>query len=327
MTSNKLPEGDAAFRRTELKGSAIEPTYAGARSFMRRKYTRDLTGVDIAVTGIPFDQAVSNRPGTRFGPEAIRKASADSAWGPLWPWMFDPCETLSIIDYGDCYFDWGRKEDVPAAIQEHVAGILKGGASTLCLGGDHFVSYPILKAHAEAHGGPLSLIQFDAHRDVEPEEGGRIDHGTMFNLAIQEGLIDPENSIQIGIRTTFTGEHTYGMKIIYADQAHAMTADEIAQEIENTVGGRKAYLTFDIDCLDPACAPGTGTPVVGGLSTHQALSILRELKQIDFSGMDVVEVSPPFDHGNITAIAGAEIAQDLVALWAFRHRLGHGDKT
>ena len=150
MTSDSIPQGDAAFRRTELKGSAIEPTYAGARSFMRRKYTRDLTGVDIAVTGIPFDQAVSNRPGTRFGPEAIRKASADHAWGPIWPWMFDPCETLSIVDYGDCYFDWGSKEDVPAAIQDHVAEILAGGASSLCLGGDHFVSYPILKAHAEA---------------------------------------------------------------------------------------------------------------------------------------------------------------------------------
>lgn len=318
MTSDTLPLGDAAFRRTELRGSAIEPTYAGARSFMRRKYSRDLNSVDIAVTGVPFDQAVSNRPGTRFGPEAIRKASADHAWGPLWPWMFDPCETLSIVDYGDCYFDWGRKEDAPGAIQDHVAEILAGGASSLCLGGDHFVSYPILKAHAEAHGGPLSLIQFDAHRDVEPEEGGRIDHGTMFNLAIRDGIIDPESSIQIGIRTTFTGEHTYGMKIIYADQAHAMSPAEIAKEIEKTVGTRKAYLTFDIDCLDPAYAPGTGTPVVGGLSTHQALSILRELKQIDFSGMDVVEVSPPYDHSEITALAASAVAVEYLCLRAWQ---------
>jgi agmatinase len=163
------PPGDAAFLRSDLKGTVVEATYAGALSFMRRKYTRDLSGVDIAVTGIPFDQAVTNRPGTRFGPQAVRAASAHFAWGPYWPWNFDPFDTLAVVDYGDCFFDWGRKEDVPDAIRRHVAGILAAGASSLVIGGDHFTTYPVLKAHAERHG-PLALVQFDAHRDVEPDQ-------------------------------------------------------------------------------------------------------------------------------------------------------------
>jgi agmatinase len=319
MTNDDLPIGDAAFRRTRLKGSVVEATYAGAQSFMRRKYTRDLTGVDIAVTGIPFDQSVTNRPGTRFGPEAVRKASAQYAWGPYWPWMFDPFDTLSVVDYGDCFFDWGDQPKVTQTIEDHIAGIIAGGASTLAIGGDHYTTYPVLRAYARVHG-PLSLIQFDAHRDVEPEEGGRIDHGTMFNIAIQEGIIDPRRSVQVGIRTTYEGEHTYGMKIIYADEVHETSPSEIAAKITEVVGGNKAYLTFDIDCLDPAFAPGTGTPVPGGLSSHQAMSILRKLTQIDFAGMDVVEVSPPFDHAEITALAAAGLAMEYLCLRA--HQAG-----
>jgi agmatinase len=320
MTDDKLARrlpGDAAFRRTDLAGTEIEPSYAGALSFMRRKYSRDLEGVDIAVTGIPFDQAASNRPGTRFGPEAIRKASAQLAWGPLWPWFFDPFDTLAAVDYGDCYFDWGRKEDAAKRITEHAASIIAEGASLVAFGGDHFVTYPLLKAHADGHG-PLSLIHFDAHRDVEPDEGGRVDHGTMFNLAARDGIIDPERSIQIGIRTTYDGERTYGFKIVYADEVHASEPASIARTIAAAVGTHPAYLTFDIDCLDPAFAPGTGTPVPGGLSSHQALSILRGLKDVDFIGMDVVEVSPPYDHAEITALAAASIAIEYICLRAWR---------
>lgn len=317
MTDTDTP-GDAAFRRKDLKGTTIEATYAGALSFMRRKYTRDLAGVDIAVTGVPFDQAVTNRPGTRFGPQGVRAASAHFAWGPYWPWNFDPFDTLSVVDYGDCFFDWGRKEDAPAAIEAHISGILDSGASSLVIGGDHFITYPVLRAHAKKHGGPLALIHFDAHRDVEPDEGGRIDHGTMFNLAIREGVIDPKHSIQVGIRTTFHGEEGYGMTILHADRVHDMTADEVAAEIARVVSGRKAYLTFDIDCLDPAYAPGTGTPVPGGLTSHQAMSILRRLKDIDFSGMDLVEVSPPYDRAETTALAGCAMLLEYLCLRAWQ---------
>ena len=148
--------GDEAFRREDLRGTRWEATYAGALSFMRRKYTRDLTGVDVAITGVPFDLSVSNRPGTRFGPEAIRRASAQHSWGPVWPWCFDPFDWLAAVDYGDCAFDWGAPMDIPAAIQAHIAAIIATGAATLTLGGDHFTTYPTLRAYA-AKFGPLAL--------------------------------------------------------------------------------------------------------------------------------------------------------------------------
>ncbi|MBM3519234.1 MAG: agmatinase [Alphaproteobacteria bacterium] len=306
---------DQAFRRTDLKGTWLEPSYSGVQSFMRRKYTRDLTGVDFAITGIPLDQSVSNRPGTRFGPADIRRSSAQLAWGPIWPWMFDPFDTLAVVDYGDCYFDWGRKEDVPAAIEAHAAEILAAGAETISFGGDHFVTYPLLKAHAKKHG-PLSLIHFDAHRDVEPDEGGRIDHGTLFNYAVRQGVIDPKRSIQIGIRTCFSGERTFGFRIVYADEVHRSSAGDIVSIIEKIVGRNKSYMTFDIDCLDPSVAPGTGTPVPGGLSYHQAASIIRKMTNINFVGMDLVEVSPPYDHAELTSLAAASLVVEYLCLRA-----------
>ena len=309
--------GDEAFRRESLKGTNWEATYAGALSFMRRKYTRDLTGVDIAITGIPFDQAVSHRSGTRMGPEGIRRASAENAWGPFWPWNFDPFDILGVTDYGDCFFDWGKKENFPETLEKHAAEIISSGAEMIALGGDHYVSYPILKAHYKKHG-PLALVHFDAHRDVEIDNGGRIDHGTMFGYAVREGLIDPEKSVQIGIRTTFTGETTMGFRIIYADEVHDKSAADIVKIIEQKVGKQKAYLTFDIDCLDPSAAPGTGTPIPGGLTYHQAASIIRKLTNINFVGMDMVEVSPPYDHAELTSGAASSLVMEYICLRAYQ---------
>ncbi|MBE9553999.1 MAG: agmatinase [Proteobacteria bacterium] len=308
--------GDAAFLRRELKGTVPERSFSGALSFMRRKYSRDLANVDVAVTGIPFDQAVSNRPGARFGPEAVRKASAQHAWGAVWPWRFDPFDTLAVVDYGDCLYDQGRLEDVPREIEKHISNIVSRGTSSLVIGGDHFVTYPILKAYFQEYG-PLGLVHFDAHRDFEPDDGGRIDHGSMFTYALRDGLIDPERTIQIGIRTCFAGETGAGIRVMYADEAHSLTEQEIARQIQDRVGSGPTYMTFDIDCLDPSCAPGTGTPVPGGLTTYQALAIIRELKGLDFVGMDVVEVSPPYDHSEITANAAAVIAMEMLCLKAW----------
>lgn len=307
--------GDGAFRRENLKGTQWEPTYAGALSFMRRRYSRDLGGVDIAVTGIPFDQATSHRAGTRLGPEAIRRASVENAWGPFWPWNFDPFDTLSVIDYGDCFFDWGRKENFPKRLEDHAWEIISTGVEMISLGGDHYISYPLLRAHARRHG-PLSLVHFDAHRDVEPDDGGRIDHGTMFGYAVKEGLIDPKKSVQIGIRTVFTGERTYGFRIIYADEVHDSSPAAVAEIVRQVVGANKAYLTFDIDCLDPSAAPGTGTPIPGGLTYHQAASIIRRLSTINLIGMDIVEVSPPYDHADITSLAAASLVMEYLCLKA-----------
>lgn len=309
--------GDEAFRRETIKGTRWEATYAGAQSFMRRKYTRDLTGVDIAVTGVPFDQAVTHRPGTRLGPAGIRQASAENAWGPVYPWNFDPFDMLGVIDYGDCFFDWGLKENFPATLEKHATDIISSGAEMIALGGDHYISYPLLKAHAKKHG-PLALVHFDAHRDMEPDSGGRIDHGTMFGYALREGLIDPEKSVQIGIRTSFVGETTDGIRIIFADEVHSSTADQLAKIVSDKVGTSKAYLTFDIDCLDPSAAPGTGTPIPGGLTYHQAASIIRRLKTVNFVGMDMVEVSPPFDHAEITSIAASALVMEYICLKAWQ---------
>ena len=309
--------GDEAFRRDSIMGTQWESTYAGALSFMRRKYTRDLKGVDIAITGIPFDQAVSHRSGTRMGPEGIRKASAENAWGPFWPWMFDPFETLGVIDYGDCFFDWGRKENFPKTLEAHATEILNSNAEMISLGGDHYISYPLLKAHHKKHG-PLALVHFDAHRDVEVDDGGRIDHGTMFGYAVREGLIDPHKSVQLGIRTTFAGETTMGFRIIYADEVHARSADDLAKIITKKVGKSKAYLTFDIDCLDPSAAPGTGTPIPGGLTYYQAASVIRKLTDTNFIGMDMVEVSPPYDHAEITSGAAAALVMEYICLRAWQ---------
>ncbi|MFN0113769.1 MAG: agmatinase [Paracoccaceae bacterium] len=307
---------DAAIRRTSLYGSQVESTFSGVLSFMRRRYSRDLAGVDIAVTGLPFDQSVSNRPGARFGPEAIRKASAHHSWGPVWPWGFDPFDRLAVVDYGDCTIDYGDVAGVPAAIEGHVAGILASGATTLCLGGDHFTTFPVLRAYARKFG-PLGLVHFDAHRDFEAQVGDRIDHGSMFTRAVDEGLVDPGRSVQVGIRTMFTGESSFGIRVIDTEETHALTASEIAAVIRARVGGGPVYLTFDIDFLDPSTAPGTGTPVPGGMTSHQALSVIRALRGLDPVGMDVVEVSPPYDHAEMTSNAAAMVAIELLCLKAW----------
>lgn len=308
--------GDHAFVRENLYGTTSEPTYGGALSFMRRKYTRDLDGVDLVVSGVPLDTATTNRPGARFGPRAIRAASTVMAWARPYGMPFDPFDRLAVIDYGDCVFDFGRPETVPSAIEEHAGAIVRSGAGLLSLGGDHFVSWPLLRAHARQHGAPLSLLHFDAHSDTWPDESGRVDHGTMFRHAVNEGIVDPARSVQIGLRTT--NDDTMGFNILDAEAVHTRGVAAIADSAREVLGDGPVYLTFDIDCLDPAFAPGTGTPVCGGLSTHQAIAILRKLAGINVIGMDVVEVAPAYDVGEITALAGATLAMEMICLYAQR---------
>ncbi|OWU84855.1 agmatinase [Oceanicola sp. 22II-s10i] len=309
---------DDAFTRKDLKGLSFENAFAGATSFLRRKYTKDLTGVDLAVTGVPFDQAVTHRTGTRFGPRAIREASSLQPYDPPYGWDFDPLSEFAVIDYGDVAFDYAKVWETPALIEAHIRTILAGGAGTVTLGGDHFVTLPILKAHAEKFG-PLALIQFDAHSDTwQDDDMERIDHGTFVYKAIKLGLIDPARSVQVGIRTT--NPDTWGMNIIDARTVHEAGPQAIAARIREIVGDQPAYLTFDIDALDPAFAPGTGTPVWGGLSSGQAAIMLRDLAGVNLTGGDVVEVSPPYDTTGATAIAGAHVAMELICLWAYTRR-------
>ncbi len=312
-------EIDNAFTAEALTGVAPEPTFAGALSFARRRYSKDLAEAELAVTGVPFDTATTNRAGARFGPRAIRSASTEVAWQRNWPWEFDPFAEMKTVDYGDCYFDHGRPEKVPAAIESHARTILDGNAGMLTLGGDHFLTLPVLRAHARAHG-PLSLLHFDAHTDTWEDEDGRIDHGTMFFHAVKEGLVVPARSVQAGIRTT--NDKPMGFNIFDAAWVHAHGVDALTAAIKDIIGDHKTYITFDIDCVDPAFAPGTGTPVCGGLSSAQALQTLRGLRGINVVGMDVVEVSPPYDHSEITALLGATLAYDLICLYVARHKLG-----
>ena len=305
---------DYAFARESHYGSVSEPTYGGALSFMRRKYTRELDGVDVAVSGVPLDLATTNRPGARFGPAGIRAASAQIAWARPHGYDFDPLDRLAVIDYGDCLFDFGRPEQVPERIVAHAKTILDAGVSMLTLGGDHFISYPLLRAHAEVHG-TLSLLHFDAHSDTWSDEAEeRIDHGTMFFHAAKQGLVDPGRSVQIGLRTH--NAETHGFNILDARWVHRNGPEAAVAEIRRILGDHKTYLTFDIDCLDPAFAPGTGTPVCGGLSTAQTIEIFRGLAGVNLIGMDVVEVAPVYDVGQITALAGATVAAEYLCLLA-----------
>ncbi|MEP2031116.1 MAG: agmatinase [Paracoccaceae bacterium] len=309
---------DMAFTRDDLKGPSYELTFAGAASFLRRKYTKDLNGVDIAVTGVPFDQAVTNRPGTRLGPRAIREASALQAPDAPYGWPYDVMSECAIVDYGDLAFDYANIPAFPSALKAHIKEILDAGAASLVLGGDHYISFPILQAYAEKYG-PLSLLQFDAHTDTWVDDDmSRVDHGTMFYKAVKSGIVDPARSVQVGIRTT--NADTLGVNIIDAREVHELGPVATAQKIKGILGGGPTYLTFDIDGLDPAFAPGTGTPVWGGLTSSQASIMLRDIAGANIVGGDVVEVSPPFDTTGATAIAGAHIATDILSLigWSMR---------
>ena len=314
MTDDSI-QGDQAFRRENLRGRNPEMTFGGALSFLRRNYTKDLDGVDIAVTGIPFDMATSNRPGTRFGPRALRAGSVGLAELEAYPFGFDPFTYLSVADYGDCFIDYGYPQHAEAVIEQHADQILSSDTMMLSMGGDHYITYPLLKAHAKKYG-PLSLIHFDAHCDTWDDDGQRMDHGSMFLRAIREELIDPTSSVQIGIRTH--NSDTYGFTVLGAPWVHREGVPAVVDVIREVVADKNAYLTFDIDCLDPAYAPGTGTPVAGGLSSAQALEAIRSLAEFNIVGMDLVEVAPLYDVGEITAIAGATIIHDFICLQAIR---------
>jgi agmatinase len=307
---------DHAIVSDDLYGTKAEPTYGGALSFMRRKYTKDMSGVDVAVMGIPLDTATTNRPGARFGPRAIRAASSIMAWEKPYGMDFDPFDKLAVVDTGDCFFDHGRPEQVPAEIEEQAFKLIEKGPALLSLGGDHFITYPVLKAHHRKHGGPLSLLHFDAHSDTWADPHERIDHGTMFWWAAREGLVDPATSMQIGLRTT--NPDTMGFNIIDGPEVHETGIAAVIDRTREVLGDRPVYLTFDIDCLDPSYAPGTGTPVCGGLTSHQAMAILRGLTGINVVGMDVVEVAPAYDIGEITALAAAHLAMEMLYLYACR---------
>ena len=298
------------------------PRFAGVRTFMRAPHTTDLAGVDAAVYGIPFDTATSFRTGARFGPEAIRSASA--LLRPYNPALgVDVVETLSIVDYGDVPVSPGDTERTYGQVEAALAPLVQAGVFPLALGGDHSVTLAELRVLARKYG-PLSLVQLDAHGDTWDEYfGQRFFHGTTFKRALDERLIDPAASVQAGLRGSLYGPEdldsarALGFAVLPCDQLRTLGPGGYSGIVRERVGRRPVFLSFDIDVLDPAFAPGTGTPEVGGLSTAEALGCLRALGGIDLVGADVVEVSPSYDGpGQQTALAGANVAYELLSLRA-----------
>lgn len=290
--------------------------YSNAFGFLRRplEFRPADSDADWVITGVPFDLATTGRPGSRNGPDALRRASVNLAWEDRrFPWRFALEEKLKVVDCGDLVFDCGDAEQLVTGLEAHASKLLQAGKQMLTFGGDHFVTLPLLRAHAK-HYGKLALVHFDAHTDTY-SMGSRYDHGTMFYHAPKEGLIDTDHSIQLGIRTEY-GYDGHPFQVIHADDANDLPAKEIAEMIRNRVGNLPVYLTFDIDCLDPAYAPGTGTPVCGGLSTDKVLKVFRELAGLNIVGMDLVEVAPAYDQSEITALAGATLATEMLHLVA-----------
>ncbi|CAN5808409.1 MAG: agmatinase [Gaiellaceae bacterium] len=296
------------------------PRYAGVKTFARCPLVESPDDVDVAVLGIPFDTATTNRPGARFGPEAIRSASI-----ALRP--YNPAQDaqvfgrLSVADLGDVTVTPGNAERTVSQIAEQVEPIVRSGARTLCLGGDHLVVLGELRAHAAAHG-PLGLVLLDAHADVwDVYVGERYYHGSPFRRALEEGLLDPGRSLLAGMRGALYSPEDVatpsdlGFEVIPCDELVALDFDEYGARVCERVGEGPLFLSFDIDVLDPAFAPGTGTPEVGGLTSREALGYLRALRGLRFSGYDVVEVSPPYDGpGQSTAVAAANVAFELLTL-------------
>ncbi|VVY65916.1 Agmatinase [Escherichia coli] len=297
-----------------------EQTYTAATTFLRVPRVSSADGADLAFLGIPFDLATSNRPGTRFGPAAIRAASAQLAELPAYPGGFDPLDHVNAVDLGDVYLRHSDPASIPKAIETAASSAIQAGATLVGLGGDHFITLPLLRATAHRHG-TLALIQFDAHtdtwEDLTPQnEGLLLDHGTMFRKAVGEGVIAPSRSIQVGIRTWV--EDPLGIAILDNVACEDLSIKQIGDSIRRTVGEGPCYLTVDIDCLDPAFAPGTGTPVTGGLTPLRLLRILREIADLNIVGCDVVEVSPAYDASGITALNAATVVYEQLCRVARR---------
>jgi agmatinase len=289
--------------------------FANVYGYLGKPLSRNVDDADVFVIGLPYDLGTTGRSGTRSGPVAIRRASAFLNWEEQrWPWDFSLADRIRVADYGDLEFPTGNTEGFFAEIETHYGPLLAAGKTTLSFGGDHFVTLPLLRAHYKQHG-KLALIHFDAHTDTYAEPGSNCSHGSMFHFAPREGLIDADKSIQVGIRTTYT-ESRHEFEVVSAAVANDISVEAIVERIHNRVGDSPCYLTFDIDCLDPSYAPGTGTPVVGGLSTDRALKIIRGLSGINLVGMDLVEVAPSYDHAEITALAGATLGLEMLYRFA-----------
>lgn len=286
--------------------------FSNAFGFLRQPLVFEpyKSDAQVVITGVPFDMATSGRSGSRFGPAAIRQISVQLAWEhQRYPWDFDVRDKLKIIDCGDLVYASGDSEQMCKRLSEHIEKLVKLQKLVVNLGGDHFITLPVLRGLHQALGKKLSIIHFDAHSDTY-EVGSRCDHGTMFYHAVKEGLIDPAHSVQVGIRTEY--DKNLAFTVLDGNKIQEMSLVDVISKIKDVVAGNEVHVTFDIDCLDPAFAPGTGTPVCGGLSSYQALKILRGLIGEKIVGFDMVEVAPSYDRSEITALAAATLTLEML---------------
>jgi agmatinase len=302
--------------------SSRVPRFAGPATFARLPRLDQVERADVAVVGVPFDAGVSYRPGARFGPAAVREASR--LLRPYHPALdVSPFERVQVADAGDIA---ANPFDIPSAIEavEEAAGALD--AKLVTIGGDHTIALPLLRAAARKHG-PVALLHFDAHLDTwDTYFGAEYTHGTPFRRAVEEGLVDTEALSHVGIRGPLYGkkdledDRRLGFGILTAADVLRRGLDEVIDVLRQRVGDRPLYVSVDIDVLDPAHAPGTGTPEAGGLTSRELLEILRGLAGLDLVGADVVEVAPAYDHAEITSIAASHVAYDLVSLLAMQEK-------
>lgn len=297
------------------------PRYTGIRTFMKLGLDLKMDGSDVAVIGLPFDTGASFRAGARFGPAAIREMSV--LLRPAHSFhKINPFEHVRCVDYGDLPLLPGYMEDSFDTIRDTYRRLAREKVIPVGLGGDHSVTLAELRGLADVYG-PLSLVHFDAHGDTWDEYWGKkYTHGTPFRRALEEEIIDPHHSVQIGLRGTvyhpddMDEAAELGFEVIAADELHTLHPTDLRRRIENRVGDRNAFLTFDIDFFDPAYAPGTGTPEVGGFTSHQGLTFVRHLPLLNYVGFDLVEVLPAHDHSQNTALLGAAVVYEFLALIA-----------
>ena len=303
--------------KTDYSFLEDDSMYANNFSYAGLPFSRDVGNakVDAMIMGVPYDLATTGRAGTRSGPSAVRSASVNLRWEEArWPWDFVLGDRLKVADYGDLAFMPGDSEDMLSQVEAHTSRIIENNKMVVAIGGDHFVTLPLLRATAKHHG-KLSLIHFDAHTDTY-DEAQEYNHGCMFARAPEEGLLDPATSVQIGIRTEYSKPHPF--QVLDAHQVNEKPLAEIIAAIRERVGDNPTYLSFDIDALDPAFAPGTGTPVIGGMTSNKALQILQGIADLNIVGFDLMEVAPSYDHAEITALAGASLIMQFLYMTASR---------
>jgi agmatinase len=303
--------------------SLQSPRFTGPATFARLPYVRTLEEVDLAIVGVPFDTGVTYRVGGRFGPNAVRAASV-----MLRPYNANldvkPFEIVSCVDYGDVGIVPGYTERSYEAIERAIAPIVEAGVVPLLIGGDHACTLPHLRATRSR--GPVAVVDFDSHTDAwDSYFGEKYNHGTWMRRAIEEGLVDVEHSIEVGLRGSIYDREDWtglrdelGLDYLTTEDVFALGPEAVAERIRARVDGRAAFISFDIDMVDPAYAPGTGTPEAGGPSARDALAIVRRLTGIDFVGFDVVEVIPAYDPAGQTATLAANLAYEMLSLVALR---------